>query len=534
MWSKKLLHIFCFLAMICCDFGQQAWAAPADQTSTVLVLYQDDSMKNDAQVVANLAGHFSLKSDQVHYQDHLKINLAKYDFIFYLTGDHTNPQELKESVKTAGKRIPIFWIGSLGQATPIDSIIQVDYKNKSYPIKDQFVYKIDQAAHDQTYATATNGLDNFPLILRHQDEWYYLSNQLWGVMGNIFADVLHEFFNQPHQASHEAFIRIEDVHPAIDPKKLRAIADYLYAKGIPFMVAVIPVYYNPNNDTYLTLDQSPEFREALRYMVRKGGSIILHGYSHQYLKRETGEGFEFWDIQRDKPIQNEDQYMRDKLEKGIAMLLRNGLTPVAFEPPHYAMSQNGYQILSHYFSTLVGQLQISDETYQTAQKPPYRLNRDVNGLKIIPETIGYVTNDDYYMSQIESNMRETLLVRDSVVGVFYHPYISIDKLKHLVDWLETYPLDFINLQKEENWVHTDFAEIQAGWLGVKVNVTNPQKFASFAIQDKRQSFLSKYFADILWGVVSIVSLFSLLFMLNLYYLKRKLPARLFDEKDFSG
>ena len=43
-----------------------------------------------------------------------------------------------------------------------------------------------------------------------------------------------------------ALVRIEDVGPDADPAELRAIADLLYARRIPFSVAVYPVYKDPN------------------------------------------------------------------------------------------------------------------------------------------------------------------------------------------------------------------------------------------------------------------------------------------------
>ena len=37
----------------------------------------------------------------------------------------------------------------------------------------------------------------------------------------------------------------------------------------------------------------------------KGGMVIAHGYTHSYRFDETGEGFEFWDVQLNQPITTE-------------------------------------------------------------------------------------------------------------------------------------------------------------------------------------------------------------------------------------
>ena len=44
---------------------------------------------------------------------------------------------------------------------------------------------------------------------------------------------------------HRALVRIEDVGPDADPAELRAVADYLSSKKVPFTVAVYPRYRDP-------------------------------------------------------------------------------------------------------------------------------------------------------------------------------------------------------------------------------------------------------------------------------------------------
>ncbi|WP_130860209.1 DUF2334 domain-containing protein [Gracilibacillus phocaeensis] len=61
---------------------------------------------------------------------------------------------------------------------------------------------------------------------------------------------------------------------------------------MPYLVAVIPVYTNEEGQTKHLLD-SPKLAKTLKYMQDNGASMVLHGYEHQYLSSETGEGFEF-------------------------------------------------------------------------------------------------------------------------------------------------------------------------------------------------------------------------------------------------
>jgi Uncharacterized protein conserved in bacteria (DUF2334) len=51
----------------------------------------------------------------------------------------------------------------------------------------------------------------------------------------------------PVRQQHRALLRLEDVGPLADPLQLRQAADLLAAEGIPFSVAVYPVYVGPVN-----------------------------------------------------------------------------------------------------------------------------------------------------------------------------------------------------------------------------------------------------------------------------------------------
>ncbi|WP_353851682.1 DUF2334 domain-containing protein [Clostridium sp.] len=54
--------------------------------------------------------------------------------------------------------------------------------------------------------------------------------------------------------------------------KLKNIADYLYNKGIPFIVVLMPVYFNTD------LHEMKEFTDTVRYMQSRGGAIVLHSF----------------------------------------------------------------------------------------------------------------------------------------------------------------------------------------------------------------------------------------------------------------
>ena len=78
------------------------------------------------------------------------------------------------------------------------------------------------------------------------------------------------FFRSDHSATHPGYIRLEDVHPLVDPEPVREIAKILKEKNIPYMVAVIPIYTDPESGEKHTFADSPELLKTLKEMQKDG------------------------------------------------------------------------------------------------------------------------------------------------------------------------------------------------------------------------------------------------------------------------
>ncbi|MFC4098737.1 DUF2334 domain-containing protein [Paenibacillus xanthanilyticus] len=495
-----------------------------------LIVAASPELQIEAKKVYNLAGHFAVNRRLVTAEELGSKDLGSYRYVIVV--QNTPDRALESAVKSlAGNQADVLWVGASESDRRINAI-SVSYGGQSWPQRYTVVYPKSNEVPQRVFATVSDGLQAYPLALREGRQWFYLSMQLDDVMGKVFADWLHAFFGAAH--SHEtrsAFIRIEDVHPLTDPDKLRQIADYLYSRDIPFMVAVIPVFDDRANGTKVSFEDKPDFTQALRYMVDHGASLIMHGYEHRYRSGETGEGFEFWDSETDKPIENEEPYTAAKLEKGIARMVANQLYPVAFEPPHYAMSQKGYQIARRYFSTLVASMQLSDETNMVAQQSPYRLITDYNGLAVVPETIGYVVNAPGDIAGMLEEADKLTIVRDSVVGAFFHPYVPISKLKELVTGLEPMGLAFLDLKSETNAVKTDFVAIATDEDGLEAEVTDRVKLDTLSRWEKRSVWMNYASFAITWGIAIVVMAFVAAFIWFIWRLRRNRRYRLFGEEN---
>lgn len=330
-------------------------------------------------------------------------------------------------------------------------------ENKTIKVDPTNIIQIETTA--ETLIEAKQDNQSYPLLVKKENKYYYSTNNLFPPISNFLAEALHEVFNMEHQAPTQAYLRLEDVNPASDSKQLMEIARILERRDIPYMVSVIPVYLDPQTDLEYHIKDAPDVRAALKYMQDNGGSIILHGYTDQYENTKTGDGFEFWDTTRNSPItQNEQKYIKNRIQQGLQDLVEYELYPLAFEAPHYAMSQNGYKLLSEYFSTIIGQLQLTDKDWRIMTESPYITKPTyLHGMQLLPETIRYVRYEDpQSIQEMKSRIHDFTTVRDGVIGGFYHPFLGAQGLIEILNEFEKIPgVQWIDLKGLKNTVKAE-------------------------------------------------------------------------------
>jgi uncharacterized protein YdaL len=415
-----------------------------------------------------LFGHFNVKVFEESEEKYKKGQIENFDFIFVIgiKGDFCNSYLLDDLKKT--KKI-VCWIGkgierllenneniSLRYKGESDNLVKIFYSDKYFDIGliDDFVIVDSLSKNSKVYSWLSDGNAKYPYIIRENNYWYVSKAISYSVLFYIFADVLYDLFNEYNIEKNRIFIRIEDVHPFRDTEKLRAIGEYLNSKNIPFMIAMIPAYKRYNSSYITSLSENPDFVKTIKYLQELGGSIILHGYTHQYFERNlTGEGFEFWDGINDKPLDLDiEKWIDKRIGLGIQESIKNGIYPLAFEAPHYAICQKGYKVLKNYFSTYCGHIQTSDQGFTTSTYP-YTLHDTELFNKFLPENLGYVDpNNLLSINKIKNNLKEISVVRGFTAGVFFHPYLDIKYLKEIVEFIEDENIEFYDLKKEDNWV----------------------------------------------------------------------------------
>ncbi|PEM60036.1 DUF2334 domain-containing protein [Bacillus wiedmannii] len=507
--KKCIILLFSVLLLIPIHTSAQTPSKPK-----VLVLYstQDDKITNNIQILNTQLGHFTndITTKSLKRVNEIT-NSSSYTHIVYIGEQKEEfPIETKQLLENFSG--PVLVLGqNVEQLSNRFSFItlkaddirvnKIEYpsnKLKNTLEEERLVQSFD--TNGTVLANALSSNSKSPLIVRHETSYYVATSNLFNWMSHYVGEMLFSYFGQkPTTNKVETYLRLEDVHPAADTNQLKEIAELLKEKKIPYMITVIPAYTDPNTGKTLHLKDKPELVDLLRSMQDDGAAIIMHGYTHQFYDSETGEGFEFWDVKTDQPIRQpkhekpktkddfpnieaynayvkkgeefEEKYTTEHIEKGIQELVDAKLYPVAFEAPHYTMSQKGYEILSKYFSTYVGQLQLSDTTWKSMHSPAYRSTPSfLHGMKLMPETVGFIEEDKpQAIAKMKANAVSVAKLSDGVIGAFYHPYLGVKPLKEVLKDLESIPnIEWIDLQKEANEVKMQDIHITTNKDGIHV------------------------------------------------------------------
>jgi uncharacterized protein YdaL len=515
-------------------------AAPGTDTSAhknVLILVEGTSdLRNyamgDGRQLAALMGHFDVQYTLKGVDEYTPGTMKRYDITFYI-GFHAKnsvPAAFEQDVFSLGSRV--IWLNTgfedFSRRYPvskrfgfsvshIDSVSVFDgvrFGTRTFTKGEPNINVVDITNRRQANVIATTYSTKrrreLPYIITSGNLTYIADSPFSGASEAdryiLFADMLHDFLGQNHEESHSALIRIEDVNPMDNPDNLREIADILSARGIPFLVGVIPFYVDPSQGLRVSLSDKPEIVDALKYMVRNGATIVMHGVTHQY-KGVTASDFEFWDASTNRPIRNQTaEQISQRLDMGIQEFMKNGLYPLIWETPHYTASFLFYQTVAKYFSTAMEQ-RLSIEDYDYSQAFPYIINRDLFGQRIYPENLGYVPlNPDkraseQYVQDIIKNAKANLAVRDGFASCFFHSFLDLDLLKELVDGIQKLGYTYIDPSEQTNWVKTKDRVILSGTQSYEITLKD--QYLSEAYFDTNGEVVRRIYSDTrLNGVVS--------------------------------
>ncbi|MFF5231785.1 DUF2334 domain-containing protein [Dactylosporangium sp. NPDC000521] len=295
-----------------------------------------------------------------------------------------------------------------------------------------------------------------------------------------FSDFLFDVLAPSTAERHRALVRIEDVGPDAEPSELRAITNYLYSKNVPFSVAVYSRYRDPLGsgsggvaEDY-TLADRPLVVAELKYMQSHGGTLLMHGYTHQYesminpYNGASADDFEFYTahvdpvtnyVIYDGPVPADSQaWAQGRIDGAFAAFKAAGLAaPTIFEFPHYAGSDASNRAVAATFKTRYdrglytsGALRggALDNSRIFGQFFPYTV-RDIYGVLTVPENVGNIelepfNNHPAHLSaDIIKSAQLNTVVRDGVASFFFHPYVPLSYLQETVTGIQAAGYTFV-------------------------------------------------------------------------------------------
>lgn len=292
-----------------------------------------------------------------------------------------------------------------------------------------------------------------------------------------FCDLLHDIMgDSPSTVStHRAMVRFEDLNAYTTTSSMKKLTDYLYSVHVPFSMATIPVYTDPNGyynggvPETIPLANATGLRSALNYALKHGGKVVMHGYTHQYENvanidnAVSGNDFEFWYAVNNTPTDDDSvQWAGGRLDAGLQQFTSNGYTPFAWEAPHYESSPLSIQAVPPRFTSTyqrVVYFACTNNTYNSVTKLyntcsnsdlytlnstannhafavgqffPYVINADYYGQRIIPENLGNIEYNicsvdpfsclTYTWQDLYLNAQYAWVVRDGFASFFFHPF----------------------------------------------------------------------------------------------------------------
>jgi hypothetical protein len=241
-----------------------------------------------------------------------------------------------------------------------------------------------------------------------------------------------------------ALIRLEDVGPggyyetAENQIKLLVIADYLYARRVPFHVAVISRFIDPGRGIDHSIGNpydstASRFSQTLHALTARGASLGMHGYTHQYGQSVSAEGYEFAysgcsrDCPPDDPPDSlsaqrfQRSYAYSRYSMALSAFQAARLRPDWWETPHYAASEVQRKILEA-CSWLIYE---DNPDAPDSRQVTHRKSKSILGKTFyVPTPLGYVggASVDQDVSRIINLVDQ--FDDDDLASFFYHPFLE--------------------------------------------------------------------------------------------------------------
>jgi cellulose synthase/poly-beta-1,6-N-acetylglucosamine synthase-like glycosyltransferase len=439
-------------------------ADPADVETYEYILRRNDDL---AQIIAS---HWAVTVDVIQVSDYTEGMINNYDALFLIEDQDKIPVIVMDDIVSADNKEIIF--AGYGSGNLLSHVVRdlwspeseaalvavppppasVLYKGEIFSPSELNILSVFpplRSSEDIEVNVLATYQDNeggeHPLIVDVADRYLIIPFELPSYYSPddyslVFLDTLHYALGH-HEANRIALVRLEDVNPYVyrSTAKLRDAYEYLRQEQIPFQIALIARYINPEKHIDLYTHEARRYLRYLKRMVGEGlGIIVQHGYTHQTTGISSID-YEYWDEETDGPLAYDtEDYVLSTLEGAQSEMSYLDLPiPDIFETPHYALSDLDNRIVSRYY--------------------PLRYEHipDIGSLPIVasiddriyfPTNLGYVaTWDDIEPYEKADLLAHISVFEDPVASFFWHPWRDVAELQYMVDLLRGEGYEFVSV-----------------------------------------------------------------------------------------
>jgi uncharacterized protein YdaL len=224
--------------------------------------------------------------------------------------------------------------------------------------------------------------------------------------------MLHDILQTNAPVNHRALV-FEDLDAFTTTSSMKQLTDYLYSKRAvhdgDHSARYRPERLLQRRRARPSISRRQRGSECAELRNPRGGSIVMHGYTHQYdstpnlLTAVSGSDYEFWYAVQNRPVDEDSvQWAEDRMTNGLLEFTANGYKIVGWAAPQYQVSPKAAAATAATFPTT-----FQRAVYYTATNPQlgtgaanqdfsagqfflYIINSDYYGQRIIPENLGSI------------------------------------------------------------------------------------------------------------------------------------------------
>ena len=297
--------------------------------------------------------------------------------------------------------------------------VSLDLKNNAFTLNDHAYSILGKALHidNKTYIS----LNDFENMLGLRDHWNHGEKKIY-----IFENKDSIKARDREQMSGKpALIRLEDVSAgnkyitSDGIEKTKLMADLLYQRGAKFNVAWISRFKDPSKkiDNDLLENRSManvQFINMLDYLIFRGGTVGLHGYTHQAGIYASAVGSDL-----SKEFNSSEEETRNIVESAIKTSKILNIPASFFESGHYHATRKQQAIIEEYFD-------ICYEPYKYYWNFRPMISKRNDFTVYVPTPLSYVKdeNGEEVVNKINKNKNNNVLT-----SLFLHPTKEMNFIK---------------------------------------------------------------------------------------------------------